>query len=137
MAGKIATVVEVVTGVLAANATVNALVGGRVFGAHPELPDLETVDYPLLIVDVQGGELEYAGVVQKVDLDLYAYHRAGLGAALDLYDDSAVVLQAQSLSQSSPATVVACRELSRPVAGYNEQARAWFARGSWRATTTG
>lgn len=135
--GNASDVVRVVTGALAGNSGVTAEVAGRVYGAHLEDPDAGTVDYPLVIVESQGGSLDYQGVVQFSDLHVYAYDRRSSGAALALYDLCRVALQAQLLSASSPSARVVTREVARPVQGWNEQARAWYARGTWRAGTVG
>lgn len=117
---------------------VTALTEDRIRTSHAQNPD-EDLNYPLLIIDFDTGAGRYQGGLQNWNVDLYAYSDESQDAADALYDTMYLVLQAERLWDPSGAITAAgsAREVERPESGYNEQTRAWFARGTWVVMAAG
>lgn len=125
--------VQVVRGNLLAAAAVSALVSDRVFGAHVEDPDAQTVDYPLVILDDEGGgDLRRFGRLQELVLKVWAYSRVSGDEAHAIYDACAQVLHVERLTLAGVDHVVVCQERGRPRGGWNESTRAHYVVGRWR-----
>lgn len=109
-----------------------ALVGDRIRTAHVVDPDAALV-YPTVIIDYLGGAGGYQGGMQQLRLHVYAYSDESGLEAIRVYDTTYDGLQAQRVHDPSGAIPSAgyIRELDRPLAGWNEVTRSWYARGTW------
>lgn len=117
---------------LLADDTVTDLVGDAVRTAHVVNPDA-TLEYPLVILEVTSGSSGYQGGIRRVNVDVYAYSDESQDAADTVYDAVYLALQAARLWDSTSTISAAgfAQEASRPVEGYNEVTRSWYARGTW------
>jgi hypothetical protein len=120
---------------LLADAAVREIVGGRVHGAHLQDADARTVAYPLVVLELEGGYTSAASTYQNVTVYLYSYHRDSQGEAVRLYDAVHAALQQQTLRRDGVPLAGYCMETARPDYGWNERARAWYARGLWAVRT--
>jgi hypothetical protein len=120
---------------LLADAGVAALVGGHIHGAHIQTPDDRTVEYPLVVLDVVAGRISPTSTYQLATVDVYAYSRDSGGEALRIYDACTVALQHQLLRRDGIPVAGYCVESERPDQGWNEVARAYYARGQWAVRT--
>jgi hypothetical protein len=116
---------------LLADSAVAALVGANVHGAHIQTPDSRTVVYPLVVLDVVAGRISPTSTYQLVTMDLYCYSRDSGGEALRIYDACAAALQHQLMRRDGIPVAGYCVESERPDQGWNEVARAYYARGQW------
>ena len=116
--------------VLLANAAVSALVGPRVFGAHLQTPDSRSVDYPLVVLDIQAGTAGTSSV-QRFTLDVWAYARTSAGDALVLYDACQAALQQELLRRDGVGVAGYIVEQTRPIEGWNDTVRAYYAQGDF------
>lgn len=120
-----------VRGHLLAEAAVIAITGNRIHGAHIQDPDNRSVVYPLVVLEFSSGTTSPTSTYQLVSLALYAYSRDSGGEALRLYDACAAALQHQLLRQDGIPVAGYAVETERPDDGWNEVARAYYARGQF------
>ena len=121
-----------VRSILLADTSVSALVGNRVWGAHFQDSDGKTVTYPMVIIDFQSGTLGSNGVYEEVSMDLYAYGRKSSGFTLELYQACFEALQNANLRKDGIPVAGYCVESLRPLEGWNENVRAYFAQGQYK-----
>lgn len=116
--------------VLLSNSEVFALVGSNVRGQHVYEPDLSTVKYPMVILEMISG---YATTnsVQRATLDVYAYSRESAGNALRIYDACQKALQQELLRRDGIDVAGYAVEQARPNEGYNDIVRAFYAQGEF------
>ena len=123
--------IAVIRHTLMADSAVSAIVGGRIRGSHLQDPDNRTVVYPMVILELEGGSTVGPSTYQESTLYLYAYERSSSGDALRLYDACHAALQQGLIRRDGIAIAGYCLETARPDYGWNETARAYFARGLW------
>ena len=117
--------------------TIDSLVKGRVFTHHLQDPDLEQIEYPMVVLSFRTGRLEYFSELQNVIMELWAYSRLSAGDATKLYDLAKDVLQAERLKNDDLDMVVVGQEIERPSEGWSETTRSWFAEGRWLLRSIG
>lgn len=136
---KARTDLALVRDTLLGNATFAAL-NAQVRIANVNDPDVGTVDYPVVILDVTAGNARYHGSLRDLTLDLYAYSNLGPDEASRVYDVVFAALQATRLVARDRTVIGAAgyaREVDRPEPGYNDQTRSWYMRGTWVVMTAG
>lgn len=123
----------------ALGSTLNAALVGRVMGPNLNDADAVNIPRPCVILDPAGGATEYGRGRASFLLYLYAYSDESLGAAIRLYDAVFTSLHGSRLYDPDGAipTAGTARELVRPFSGYNDKAKAHFARGNWTITLAG
>lgn len=127
------TVTALVRHVLINTAAVQALVKARVRTSHVLDPQTaQGLEYPLVILDLSGGESLGGGVVQNVNLRVWTYARESTDVALKIYDAVYGALHMQRLSIAAESAKGTARELSRPMTGWNDKVLAHYATGIWR-----
>ena len=111
---------------------VTALVDDRIRSEYVVDPDSDLA-YPMLIIDIQDGRGNYCGGLRRVVMHLYAYSDESQATADQVYDAAYDGLQAKRLWDSTGTISAAgyAEETERPATGWNEQTRAWYARGTW------
>ena len=136
---------QLVRQLLLGTPAVQALVGGRIYGAHPQDSDATAIPMPCVITDVQGGNSNYCGGIQTLSMDVYAYSRTSQDEADAVYQQvystmhAARLVNATTLAGGAKANPQAggAREVSRPVNGWNEAVSAWYSLGKWVVVTAG
>lgn len=125
-------------GFLLAKASVTDKVGDNIVTAHNFDPST-ALDYPRVIVDLTSGTGRYQGGLQAWNVEIYAYSDESQDEADAVYDAVYLALQAERLYDEGGTISAAgsAREVERPIPGYNEQTRAWFARGTWIVMAAG
>lgn len=113
------------------DASITAVVGNRIHGAHIQTPDIGSIEYPLVVLDFSAGAVDQPGAYQLVTLDLWCYTRSSSGDALSLYDLCFDALHMQMLRQEGVKAAGYARESIRPREGWNEMLRAYFAQGEF------
>lgn len=127
------TVPALVRHMLINNEAVQALVKARVRTAHVLDPQTaQGLEYPLVILDLSGGESLGGGVVQNVNMRVWAYARESTDVALKIYDAVYAALHMQRLSIANEASKGTAREIQRPHTGWNDKVLAHYATGMWR-----
>jgi len=116
---------------LLSSSTVTDLVSSRVWGAHIQEPDAKTVDYPMVIIDFTSGRIGHYGEYELITMDLYAYSRKSAGNSLEIYQACFAALQNGTLRKDGVPVAGYSVETVRPVEGWNESVRAYFAQGEW------
>lgn len=117
-----------------------AVVADRIRTEHAYDPtDLEGLRYPMVIMHLQTGQGRYHGGLQHLRVELYGYSDTSQGDAVRVYDLAYTALQAGRLWDPSGAMRAAgyTREVERPLTGWNEQTRSWYAKGTWAVTLAG
>ena len=127
--------IAVVRSTLIGSSDVTDIVGGRVYGAHPQSPDSPSISYPMVILEIEGGSSGYSSTYQTVQMFLYSYSRVSAGEAIRCYDACHEALHAQKLQQENNTTRGYAEETQRPDQGYNDQAKAYFCRGMFTLRT--
>lgn len=122
--------IKVVRHKLLSESAITDIVGGRVYGAHFQDPDARTVVYPMVVMEMRGGG-SLTATYQATTLYLYAYSRDSQGKAFILYDAVYQALQQQRVARDGVSFAGYCMEANRPDSGWNEAARAYYARGLW------
>lgn len=118
---------------LLADASVAALAGERVYGAHLEDSDAGTVltDGPLVVYEFLSGVLRWHAAVSIQTVEVYAYSKRSGDEAAQLYDACTDAMQHSRLAVNGVDPVALCRETQRPLDGYNGRLDAWYVRGRW------
>ena len=134
---NIETLLQLVRQHLIGSPAILDLVDGRCHTSHFFDFDNETVVMPLIIVDIHGGSANYASASQIVGLHVYGYSRKSQAEALKIYQASYELLNAADLRTEGLSLTGTAVETERPLTGYNDQIRAYFARGTFRVFTAG
>ena len=123
---------------LIADTDVKALADTRIFGSHLSDADVQTVLYPLVVIQFLSGFARWHRGVQSQSFELYAYSKADQDEASELYDTVFNSYQQSRVELAGiPNVCGICRETQRPVDGWNDKIGAWFARGRWVVNATG
>ena len=136
-ANSTADIRQVLRATLIADALVSSYVSDRVYGAHLQDPDAQTVGYPLIIVEITGGDLIRTGRLNDLSMALWAYSRTSLADAEEIYRSCTVILHAERLTVTGISVNVIPTETGRPTDGWNENTRAHYVVGRWRVQATG
>ena len=120
---------------LIGNSTVTALVSDRIYTTHFYDFDNGTVEFPMVIIELEGGTANYGGGNQSVSFFLYSYSRESSSEAGEIYDALCSALHGEKLEYEGVSGFI--QEVARPVSGYNPQARSYFQRGSWLTLSAG
>ena len=128
---------QVLRATLTGDATVSGYVSDRVYGAHLQDPDAQTVGYPLVIVEITGGGMIRVGRLNDITMMLWAYSRTSLADAEEIYRACSAVLHAERLTLTGISVNVIPTETGRPTDGWNENTRAHYVVGRWRVQATG
>ena len=136
-AGSISALKQVVRNTLLSNTDLTDKVGGRIFGAHMNDADASTVDYPMVIIDFRGGARHSAGLLQTTIFEIWTYSRKSQGDALEIYDLACNALNMEPFEKGNLQIAGYAREITRPVEGYNEKARAYYAIGRFSGKSAG
>jgi len=115
---------------LMSESTITDVVGGSIYGAHLQDPDARTVPYPMVVLDFRAGFANTSSY-QSVNMYLWAYSRENSGEALRLYDLCQAALQQQVLRKTGISVAGYVVEEVRPYEGWNDNVRAYFARGQF------
>ena len=116
---------------LLAATDVTDLVGARIWGAHFQDPDAGTVEYPMVIIDFRAGRIDQNGAYEIVIMDLYAYARKSAGFTLEIYQACYEALQNATLRKDGIPVAGYSMESIRPMEGWNENVRSYFAQGEF------
>lgn len=116
--------------ILLQDSDVTDLVGSSVYGHHLQAPDVSTVSYPMVVLEVKSGVTDVSSF-QKVVLDLYAYSRTSAGEALALYDACQKRLQQEILRRDGIDIAGYAVEQTRPNEGYNDIVRGYYCVGEF------
>ena len=124
---------QLVRSVLLADAPLRALVNGKVFTSHVSSTEAATLlqASSLIIVDVAGGFTRFFGQLADTSFSLWAYSKASSYEAQDVYDKAFALLQMVQLQANDVDLIGSARELERAEDGFNDELRAWYARGRW------
>jgi len=137
MANEAQTMKQLIRVKLLESSDVTELVEGRIFGAHFQDPDAQTPTYPLVILDwIGAGRLQYSKAFQTLSMDIWCYDRVSAANALNIYGKVQDSLHQQRLSVDGIPQKGVIRESVRPVEGYNEKVRAYYARGEYLLIAT-
>lgn len=132
MAAEAEAIKQLVRTQLLGASAVTDLVSGRIYGAHFLDPDGQTPTYPLIILELIGaGELHYARAFQTLRMDVWCYDRVSAASALHLYGQAQDALQQQRVAVTGITQKLVIREAVRPIEGFNEAVRAYYARGEY------
>lgn len=134
---NIETLLQLIRKHLLESSTILSLVDGRCYTAHFFDFDNQTVQMPLIIIDVDGGDANYSSATQLVKMHVYAYSRKSQAESLKIYQAAYERLNASDLRIDGISLTGTAVETSRPITGYNDQIRAYFSRGSYRVFTAG
>lgn len=124
---------QLVRSVLLADAPLRALVNGKVFTTHVSNTEAATIlqESPLVVIDVRGGFTRFFGQLEDTSFELWTYSKASSDEAQDVYDKAFSLLQMVQLQATDVDLVGTAREIARAEDGFNDELRAWYARGRW------
>lgn len=132
MAAEAENIKQLVRSKLLDASAVTDLVSGRIYGAHFLDPDDQTPTYPLIILEwIGAGQLQYSKAFQTMIIDIWCYDRTSSSSALHVYGQVQDALHQVRLSTTGIAEKGVIRESVRPIEGFNEQVRAFYARGEY------
>ena len=122
---------------LLSTSAVTDLVGERIHTSHYMDFDNETRPLPAVIIELQGGDMNYGQKFQSTTLYIYTYSNQNSAEATELYHQVTLALHAQELNHAELTLKGMIEETTRPISGYNDKVRSWFLRGSFLAMTVG
>ena len=122
---------------LISQSSVTDIVSDRILTDHFYDFDNSTVQMPLIILDIQGGESNYGMENQQLELDIYCYSKTSSSETVSLYDTLYSSLHAQRLSISGINPKGYAYEVKRPDTGYNDKIRAWYSIGKYKLNIAG
>ncbi len=132
---KSETVLALTRHVLIENAGVQALVKARVRTEHvTDAQRAQQLDYPLVILELEGGVSRGAGALQHARLRVWAYDRDSGSNASTIYDAVFAALHMQRLANPNETAAGSAHEIQRPMNGWNDKALAHYSSGLWRIT---
>lgn len=130
---------QILLGTLANTAAVTALVGARIYGAYPIDADKATLDKPLVVVRLAGGDGSSYQPLGHVTMAIRAYSQSSLGAALQVYAACFDALNQVALSStaSDNPTKLLPEGVRFPTAGWDEVRRSHYAESRWSVAVVG
>lgn len=133
MSSEVAVTKQLVRAYLLEDAALRARVDGKVLSAHVESAEAQTMlqAKPLIVVELLSGFSRYFAALQDVTMEVYAYSKASQDEANDVYDAVYTRLQHECLMVANIDMQGVAREIERPLEGWNDDIRAWYARGRW------
>jgi hypothetical protein len=137
MGNSVQDLLQIMRSQLLQDPVVMGLVGDTILMHHSMDADAGTVPMPSVILNADIGYSMYNGVVQMQDIEIYAYSKISTGEALRVYDAVYIVLQSSRLILDNVDARGWMRETTRPLTGYNDRIKAWYARGRWVASSAG
>jgi hypothetical protein len=116
-----------------ADATLSALVDGRVYGVHLSSADAQTVlqTKPIIVFEFLAGSGRYFREFETPIVEFYVYSKGGADEVAQVYDRLYVRLQEERIQLPGIGTSGTARETERPTDGRSEEIAAWYCRSRW------
>jgi hypothetical protein len=138
MPSQLAVTKQLLRQTLLNDATLRALVDGKVLPAHLQSAEAATVlrDKPIIIVEMTGGFMRYFTQLQDVTFDIWVYSKNSSDECNQVYDVAFPLLQQTRLHVDDIDMCGLARELMRPEVGWNEVVHAHYVRAKWTMKAT-
>jgi len=137
MGNSVQDLLQIIRSQLLEDSVVSGIVGDNILMHHSMDADAGSVPMPVIVMNADIGDSMYNRVVQMQDIEIYAYSKISTGEALRTYEATYDVLQSARLILDNVSARGWMRETTRPLTGYNDRIKAWYARGRWLAAAAG
>lgn len=113
------------------NSTIVENVVDRVHLDHFYDYEAQNTVMPAIIIDPRGGRANSGMSYQRLQIDVYVYDKTSSGRVEKIYDAVYQALNCTRLYHSDTTQAGYCKELFRPLSGFNNEIKAYFRRGTF------
>ena len=131
MANSHSVAMQLIRRALLQNADLVAEIEGRVYLDHFYSFETQNTVMPAVIIDPRGGRSNPGMAYQRLQIDVYVYTKHSSGSAEKIYDLVYQALNQTRLYHTDTEQGGSCHEIFRPLAGYNNEVKAYFRRGTY------
>lgn len=119
------------------NADITDIVADRIHTSHFYDLDNVTIEYPMIVIDHDGGSAGYGKSHQTVDVHIYVYSKYNVDQCLEIYNLIYNTIQAKGIGNSEVSDRGYIRETERPINGYNQKTMSYFVMAKYLIITAG
>jgi hypothetical protein len=119
------------------NSDITDIVSDRIYSSHFYDLDNSTIEYPMIIVDYDGGRAGYGKSHQIVNIHIYVYSKYNTDQCLEIYETIYETLQGKGLGNPNVNDKGYIRENIRPVNGYNSKTMSYYCMAEYLLITSG
>ena len=118
--------IALVKQLLIQNADITDVVSDRIHTTHFYDLDNVTIDYPMIIIDHDGGSAGYGRSHQVVNIHIYVYSKYNVDQCLEIYEKIYNTIQGEGLTNVNVNDRGYIREEERPINGFNQKTMSYF-----------
>ena len=131
MSNQHSVAMQLIRRALLQNTSIVNAVEDRVHLDHFYSYEAQNTVMPAIIIDPRGGRAASGKSHQRLQIDIYVYDKQSAGRTEKIYDILYEALNCVRLYHSDTAQAGYCKELFRPLSGYNNEIKAYFRRGTF------
>ena len=131
MSNEHSTAMQLIRRCLLQNQNIVSHVSDRVYLDHFYSYEAQNTVMPAIIIDPRGGRAGYAKSHQRLQIDVYIYDKQSSGRVEKIYDAIYEALHCTRLFHSDTTQAGYCKELFRPLSGFNNEIKAYFRRATF------